>query len=68
MAEIPNKVADRLNAGIRKFQPILTASKVRDDGEGDTVMIVTDMLAEVFGYDKYSESQPSMQFAAPFAI
>ncbi|HTD65582.1 MAG TPA: type I restriction enzyme HsdR N-terminal domain-containing protein, partial [Candidatus Limnocylindria bacterium] len=27
----------------------------RDDGEADTVMIVTDMLAEVFGYDKYSE-------------
>lgn len=55
MAAIPNKVADRLNAGVRKFQPILTASKARDDGEADTVMIVTDMLAEVFGYDKYSD-------------
>ena len=55
MAAIPNKVADRLNVGARKFQPILAASKARDDGEADTVMIVTDMLAEVFGYDKYSD-------------
>lgn len=55
MAAIPPKVADRLNAGIKRFQPILTASRARDDGEQDTVMIVTDMLAEVFGYDKYSD-------------
>ena len=27
----------------------------RDVGESDTVTIVTDMLAEIFGYDKYSE-------------
>lgn len=46
---------DRLTAGLKRFQPILSASKARDDGEADTVMIVTDMLADVFGYDKYSE-------------
>ena len=55
MATIPKKVVDRLTSGLKRFQPILTASKARDDGEADTVMIVTDMLAEVFGYDKYSE-------------
>lgn len=55
MAKIPHKVAERLVAGIKRFQPILTAAKARDVGESDTVMIVTDMLAEVFGYDKYSE-------------
>jgi predicted type IV restriction endonuclease len=55
MPAIPRKVADRLTSALRKFQPILTASKARDDGEADTVMIVTDMLADVFGYDKYSE-------------
>lgn len=42
-------------AGLKRFQPILAASKARDDGEADTVMIVTDMIAEIFGYDKYSE-------------
>jgi type I restriction and modification enzyme subunit R-like protein len=55
MASVPSKVADRLVKGMKRFQPILANAKSRDDGEADTVMIVTDMLAEVFGYDKYSE-------------
>jgi predicted type IV restriction endonuclease len=55
MSAIPRKVTERLVAAIKKFQPILSASKARDDGEADTSMIVTDMLAEVFGYDKFSE-------------
>ncbi len=55
MSAIPKKVAERLVAATKKFQPILSASKARDDGEADTSMIVTDMLAEVFGYDKFSE-------------
>lgn len=55
MPEPPKKVVERLIAGIKRFQPIVSASKARDDGEADTVMIITDMLGEVFGYDKYSE-------------
>ncbi len=55
MPLIPNKIAERLAAGIRRFQPILASAKSRDVGESDTVIIITDMLAEVFGYDKYSE-------------
>lgn len=42
-------------AGVKRFQPIVSSSKARDDGEADTVMVVTDILGEVFGYDKYSE-------------
>ena len=37
------------------FQPIIVAAKARDVGESDTVTIVKDMLADVFGYDKYAE-------------
>ena len=55
MANIPQKVADRLVAGIKKFQPILTAAQAHDANESDTVIIITDMLSEIFGYDKYSE-------------
>jgi hypothetical protein len=55
MASIPKKAAERLVAGIKQFQPILAAGKSRDLNEADTVTIVKDMLAEVFGYDKYSE-------------
>lgn len=55
MPPVPNKVAERVAAGIKRFQPIIASAKSRDVGESDTVIIVTDMLSEVFGYDKYSE-------------
>lgn len=52
---IPNRVADRLASGLKRFQPILASAKSRDVNESDTSMIVTDILAELFGYDKYHE-------------
>jgi hypothetical protein len=55
MASIPSKISARINAGIKRFQPILAAAKARDINESDTVVIVTDMLQDVFGYDKYTE-------------
>lgn len=55
MATIPKKVIERLVAGIKRYQPILAAAKARDVGEADTVTIIKDMLADVFGYDKYAE-------------
>lgn len=55
MASVPVRVADRLVAGIKKFQPILNDAKARGDGEADTVKIITEMLSDVFGYDKFSE-------------
>jgi len=55
MAAISNKVKDRLVAGIKKYQPILAAAKTRDVNESDTVTIIKDLLADVFGYEKYSE-------------
>lgn len=55
MASIPKKVGDRLAAGLKRYQPILDAARARDVNESDTSMIVSDMLAEVFGFDKYSE-------------
>ncbi len=55
MSSIPGRVSDRLSAGLKKFQPIVQSAKQRDVNESDTVIIVTDMLSELFGYDKYSE-------------
>lgn len=52
---IPARVVERLAGGIKRFQPILSSAKSRDVNESDTSMIVTDILAEIFGYDKYSE-------------
>lgn len=52
---IPTKVAERLSNGLKRFQPVLASARSRDVNESDTSMIVTDMLADVFGYDKYHE-------------
>jgi hypothetical protein len=55
MAVVSKKAAERIGAGLRRFQPILAAAKARDVNESDTVVIVADMLQDVFGYDKYSD-------------
>lgn len=55
MASIPTKVQDRLVNAIKRFQPVLQSAKTRDVNESDTVIIVTDLLSEAFGFDKYSE-------------
>lgn len=55
MPPISRKVTERLAAGIKRFQPILASAKSRDINESDTAIVVTDMLSEIFGYDKYSE-------------
>lgn len=52
---IPTRVSERLATGLKRFQPILASAKSRDVNESDTSLIATDLLAEVFGYDKYSE-------------
>jgi len=55
MANIPKKVSDRLIKEIRSFQRVLTKAKDRDVNESDTVTIITDILSNVFGFDKYTE-------------
>lgn len=53
--KITKKTEDRIKAGVPKFQKVLAIAKARDLNESDTVAIITDILAEVFGYDKYLE-------------
>lgn len=55
MATLPAKVASRIAAGLKRFQPILESARTRDANESDTVVIVMDMLHEILGYDKYTE-------------
>jgi hypothetical protein len=52
---IPARVADRLVVALKRFQPILSSARSRDVNESDTSLIVTDILSDVFGYEKYSE-------------
>ncbi len=55
MANIALKIQERLISGLKKFQPVVKSSKDRDVNESNTVVIITDILNEIFGYDKYSE-------------
>jgi len=55
MVSIPTKACDRIRDGLKRFQPILSTAKARDVNESDTVVLVTDLLQYVFGYDKYAE-------------
>lgn len=52
---LPKKVAERLAKELPAFQKILQSAKDRDINESDTVVIVSDLLATVFGFNKYSE-------------
>ena len=63
---IPNKIAGRLSLGLKRFQPIISSAKARDANESDTSMIVTDMMAELFGYDKYSEVTKELAIRGTF--
>ena len=55
MPGVQKKVYERLVAGIKQFQAVLASTKSRDVNEADMVTIIKDMLADVFGYGKYSE-------------
>jgi len=52
---VPKRVALRIKTGLRRYRRILDDARKADRSEQDTVTIVTDMLADIFGYDKYSE-------------
>ena len=54
MVSLTAKTKDRFIKGIKKFQPILEKAKKADINESDTVTIITDMLSEVYGFDKYT--------------
>jgi predicted type IV restriction endonuclease len=49
------KVAARISTQLKKYQSVLKAAKQRDISEADTVTIITDILADVLGYDKYKD-------------
>lgn len=55
MLSIASKVSSRLAEGVRRFQPVLQSARLRDINEADTVTIVKDLLAYLWGFDKYSE-------------
>jgi hypothetical protein len=66
MATIPAKVESRIKETLKRFQSVIEQAKVRDIGEADTSTLVKDILAELFGYDKYSEITAEFQIKSTY--
>lgn len=58
---------DRIAAGIRRVAKPIEALKARDAVEADTRMLVTDVLCDLLGYDKYDDLTAEYQVKGEFA-
>jgi hypothetical protein len=66
MEKLPKKFVDRVSRNLKHFQSVVEAQRKRDVSEADTVTVIKDVLAEVFGYDKYSELTSEYQIRGTF--
>jgi hypothetical protein len=53
--KVSKRFLARARGNLRKYQKALESARSRDVGESDTCVIISDFLADVLGYDKYSE-------------
>src|SRR6266545_2414029 len=58
---------ERLRAALRRFAKPLADLVTRDANEGDTRLLVTDMLCDGLGYDKYADLTTEYQVKGEFA-
>ncbi len=63
---LPSRITERLNKKMRVFQDVLQKAKDADRNESDTVSIIMDMLADLFGYDKYMEITSELAIRGTF--
>lgn len=64
--KIPKKVIDRLPNTLKRYTQIAEAQRSRDVAEADTVTLVKDLMADCFGYDKYTELTSEQQIRGTF--
>ena len=55
MTKIPAKVAARISKNYNRMKKIVLNAIERDINEADTVQIVSEILANIYGYDKFKE-------------
>ena len=53
--KVSKRFLDRAKGSLRKYQRLLESARTRDVNESDTTVVISDFLAEVLGWDKYSE-------------
>lgn len=66
MAKLPKKFTDRASSKLKNYQSIVSSIKDRDAHESDTVTVVKDILADIFGYDKFRELTSEQQIKGTF--
>lgn len=64
--KIPKKALDRFLATVKNYQAIVADITARDVSEADTVTVVKDILADVFGYNKYTELTSEQQIRGTY--
>jgi hypothetical protein len=43
------------NENLKKYQDVIAQIKKKDANESDIVTVITDILQDIFGYDKYAD-------------
>lgn len=61
------QVREKLKASIRKYSKPLNDLIARDANEGDTRLLVTELLTETLGYDKFADLTTEYQVKGEFA-
>ncbi|RUV13577.1 restriction endonuclease subunit R [Mesorhizobium sp. M7A.T.Ca.TU.009.01.3.1] len=64
--KLPKKFVERVASNLKKYQRITLAQQKSDVAEADTVTLIKDILAEVFGYDKYDELTSEHQIKSTY--
>lgn len=67
MAKWESEARERAKSAVKRFQKPLADLVARDANEGDTRLLVTDMLCEGLGYDKYADLTTEYQVKVDFA-
>ncbi|MFZ5675860.1 MAG: type I restriction enzyme HsdR N-terminal domain-containing protein [Pseudomonadota bacterium] len=66
MEKLPKRFVERVARNLKNYQAITDAQRKRDVSEADTVTVVKDVLADIFGYDKYAELTSEHQIRGTF--
>ncbi|WP_421696525.1 type I restriction enzyme HsdR N-terminal domain-containing protein [Aestuariivirga sp.] len=66
MEKLPKRFVERVAKSLKQYQHITEAQRKRDVSEADTVTVVKDILADIFGYDKYAELTSEHQIRGTF--
>ena len=66
MNKLPKKFVERVGTSLKRYQKVAAAQQKADVAEPDTVTLVKDILADIFGYDKYEELTSEHQIKSTY--